>query len=115
MRTARVKVFPYDESWKLAFEEIRREIENVLGDLIIGIEHVGSTSVEGLSAKPCIDLDVVIKDYGVSASTMYKEITFIFSGTNTRIAVFCVLPSFFSFALRFFSLRAFVTASRIIL
>lgn len=65
MRTARVKVLPYDESWKLAFEEIRSEIENVLDGLIIGIEHVGSTSVEGLSAKPCIDLDVVIKDYSV--------------------------------------------------
>ena len=65
MRTARVKVLPYDESWKTAFEEIKREIADVLGDLIIGIEHVGSTSVEGLSAKPCIDLDVVIKDYSV--------------------------------------------------
>ena len=65
MRTARVKVLPYDESWKLAFEEIKREIADVLGDFIIGIEHVGSTSVEGLSAKPCIDLDVVIKDYSV--------------------------------------------------
>ena len=65
MRTARVKVLPYDESWKVAFEEISREIENALSDLIIGIEHVGSTSVEGLSAKPCIDLDVVIKDYSV--------------------------------------------------
>ena len=65
MRTARVKVLPYDESWKVAFEEIKREIADVLGDLIIGIEHVGSTSVEGLSAKPCIDVDVVIKDYSV--------------------------------------------------
>ena len=65
MRTARVNVVPYDKSWKTAFEEISKEIENALGDLIIGIEHVGSTSVEGLSAKPCIDLDVVIKDYGV--------------------------------------------------
>ena len=65
MRTARVKVLPYDKSWKTAFEEISREIENALGDLIVGIEHVGSTSVEGLSAKPCIDLDVIIKDYSV--------------------------------------------------
>ena len=65
MRTTRVKVLPYDESWKVAFEEIESEIADVLGDLIIGIEHVGSTSVEGLSAKPCIDLDVVIKDYSV--------------------------------------------------
>ncbi len=65
MRTAKVVVLPYDEAWKSAFEEIKTEIENVIGDFIIGIEHVGSTSVEGMSAKPCIDLDVIIKDYSV--------------------------------------------------
>ena len=62
MRTAKVIVLPYDEGWKSAFEEIRKEIEETLGDLIIGVEHVGSTSVVGLSAKPCIDIDVVIRD-----------------------------------------------------
>lgn len=58
-------VLPYDKEWKTAFEKIKNEIEDAIGDLIINIEHVGSTSVEGLSAKPCIDLDVVIKDYSV--------------------------------------------------
>ena len=72
MRTARVKVLSYDKSWKTAFEEIESEIADVLGDLIIGIEHVGSTSVEGLSAKPCIDLDVVIKDYSVFDAVVCK-------------------------------------------
>ena len=65
MRTKKVIVLPYDRAWKSAFEAIKREIEHVLGDLILGIEHVGSTSVEGLSAKPCIDLDVVIRDDSV--------------------------------------------------
>ena len=65
MRTPKVIVLPYDRAWKSAFEEIKTEIEGAVGDLIVGIEHVGSTSVEGLSAKPCIDLDVVIKDYSV--------------------------------------------------
>ena len=44
------------------FEAIRRELSLCLGELALSIEHVGSTSVEGLSAKPCIDLDVVIAD-----------------------------------------------------
>ena len=65
MRTARVIVLPYDRVWKAAFEAIKSELESAVGDLVIGIEHVGSTSVEGLSAKPCIDIDVVIEDYGV--------------------------------------------------
>ena len=65
MSAKRVIVTPYDKAWKTAFEEIKAEIESAIGDLIIGIEHVGSTSVEGLSAKPCIDIDVIIKDYSV--------------------------------------------------
>ena len=65
METKRVAVVPYDEAWKSAFEKIKNEIESVIGDMILGIEHVGSTSVIGLSAKPCIDIDVIIKDYSV--------------------------------------------------
>jgi len=65
MRTTKVVVLPYDSAWKAAFEEIRKEIEQAAGDLIVDIEHVGSTSVEGMSAKPCIDLDVVIPDHTV--------------------------------------------------
>lgn len=45
MRTAKVVVLPYDETWKLAFKTIKTEIESALGDWIVGIEHVGSTSV----------------------------------------------------------------------
>lgn len=72
MRTKKVIVLPYDKAWKAAFEDIRQEVEAALGGLIIGIEHVGSTSVEGLSAKPCIDVDVVIKDYTVLDAVFEK-------------------------------------------
>ena len=65
MQTKNVIVTSYDKSWKSAFEAIKQEIESAIGDLILGIEHVGSTSVEGMSAKPCIDIDVIIKDYSV--------------------------------------------------
>ena len=63
MRTKKVVVLPYDRIWKSDFEEIKREIEGAIGDLIVGIEHVGGTSVEGMSAKPIIDIDVIIQDY----------------------------------------------------
>ena len=65
MQAAKVAVLPYDEGWKKAFEEIKAELLAALGDCIEGIEHVGSTAVEGMSAKPCIDVDVVISDYTV--------------------------------------------------
>ena len=58
----RVIVMPYNEEWKRAFSDIKNELDDALGDLALSIEHVGSTSVEGLSAKPIIDIDVVIED-----------------------------------------------------
>lgn len=68
----KVIVVPYDEACKSAFEEIKKEIKGAIGDLIIGIEHVGSTSVEGLPAKPCIDIDIIIKDYSVFDTVVSK-------------------------------------------
>lgn len=65
MQTKIVTVVPYSSVWKIEFEEIKKEIESATRDLILGIEHIGSTSVEGMSAKPCIDIDVIIKDYSV--------------------------------------------------
>ena len=65
METKKVLVLPYDRAWKSQFEAIKAEIEAAVGDFILSVEHVGSTSVEGLSAKPCIDMDVVIEDYSV--------------------------------------------------
>ncbi|MBR6254548.1 MAG: GrpB family protein [Clostridiales bacterium] len=57
-----VVVEPYNEAWKQDFLAIRDELAPALGELALAIEHVGSTSVEGLSAKPIIDIDVVIED-----------------------------------------------------
>jgi len=68
----KVIVLSYDKAWKSAFEEIKKEIKGAIGDLIIGIEHVGSTSVEGMSAKHCIDIDVIIKNYSILDSVVSK-------------------------------------------
>ena len=82
MKTAKVIVLPYDVKWKADFEKIKAEIENAIGQLIVSVEHVGSTSVIGLSAKPCIDIDVVIKDYSVfdAVVSSLAEIGYIHEG-----------------------------------
>lgn len=63
MRTKNVIVLSYDSNWSHEFEKIKVYLEKALGDTILGIEHVGSTSIEGLAAKPIIDLDVIIESY----------------------------------------------------
>ena len=65
MVTKHVVVLPYDRQWKQDFLQIKDELQDALGELALKIEHVGSTSVQGLSAKPIIDIDVVIKDYSI--------------------------------------------------
>ena len=68
----RVIVVPYNEQWKTDFETIKQYLLTTLNDVITGIEHIGSTSVEGLSAKPFIDIDIVIKDYSVFDTVLEK-------------------------------------------
>jgi GrpB-like predicted nucleotidyltransferase (UPF0157 family) len=46
----------YDSEWPAAFEQECKSIQSNLGDIVCAIEHYGSTSVEGLRAKPIIDI-----------------------------------------------------------
>ena len=82
MVTRHVVVVPYDERWERDFRQIENEIRSALGDLALRIEHVGSTSVRGLSAKPIIDLDVVIRDGSVfeAAASALREIGYRHEG-----------------------------------
>lgn len=60
MRSEPVVVTAYDPGWPTRFAALQDRLESVLGELARRIEHVGSTSVPGLAAKPVIDLDVVV-------------------------------------------------------
>lgn len=55
-----VIVLDYDPHWPGLFQSLRRRIADVLGDMAAAIEHVGSTAVPGLAAKPIIDIDVLL-------------------------------------------------------
>jgi GrpB-like predicted nucleotidyltransferase (UPF0157 family) len=63
-RAEPVVVVAYDPAWPSAFEAIRARLAPVLGEVAIGIEHIGSTAVPGLAAKPIIDVDVVVRNKG---------------------------------------------------
>ncbi|HLS94556.1 MAG TPA: GrpB family protein [Sphingobacterium sp.] len=52
----------YDPAWKLAFEDIKDQLSRLLSPLEPRIDHIGSTAVEGLSAKPIIDVLVGVRD-----------------------------------------------------
>src|SRR5512134_3662626 len=52
----RVVLAPYSADWPARLESAKAEIAGVFGSLALGIEHIGSTSIPGLAAKPIIDI-----------------------------------------------------------
>jgi len=61
LKRGTVKIIPYQKKWSEEFEREKARILEVCGDRVIAIEHIGSTSVPNLSAKPIIDIAVGIK------------------------------------------------------
>ena len=53
---------PYDPAWPSLFTQLKKHIHEALGDDLLLLEHVGSTSVPGLSAKPIIDMVLAVAD-----------------------------------------------------
>ncbi|NML37616.1 GrpB family protein [Chitinophaga sp. G-6-1-13] len=61
MENRTITVVPYSAEWADTFERLAGIYRAQLGHLISGVEHVGSTSVPGLAAKPIIDIDILIQ------------------------------------------------------
>jgi GrpB-like predicted nucleotidyltransferase (UPF0157 family) len=59
--SAPIIIEDYDPHWPEQFEVLRARIAPVLGPLAAAIEHIGSTAVPGLAAKPIIDIDVLLR------------------------------------------------------
>jgi GrpB-like predicted nucleotidyltransferase (UPF0157 family) len=59
---APIVVGDYDPAWPGRYDAYATIVRQALGDRILAIEHIGSTSVPGLPAKPIIDIDVVVGD-----------------------------------------------------
>lgn len=66
--TEPVEVLPYDEAWPRAFVEWRARLDRALGGAAVRIEHVGSTAVPGLAAKPVLDVQVSVEDVAAEAA-----------------------------------------------
>lgn len=65
-----VVIVDYSPLWPKQFETLRSRLANILGGLALTIEHVGSTAVPGLDAKPIIDVDVLLRSPDGLSSTI---------------------------------------------
>ena len=58
----KVVLVPYDPTWAKEFEKEKKILKKILGKNALDIQHVGSTSIPGLSAKPIIDIAVAVEN-----------------------------------------------------
>ena len=58
-----IAVVPYDPEWPALFAELAAQIRMALGPLALRIDHVGSTAIPGLAAKPVIDVQVSVETF----------------------------------------------------
>jgi len=58
----KIIIEPYNPKWKEEFNKAKSFYKRLLEGVNIKIEHVGSTSVEGLSAKAILDIDIIVQD-----------------------------------------------------
>lgn len=70
--TGRIRLVGYDPAWPVLFEREASSVRNILGAGALRLEHVGSTSVPGLAAKPIIDMVLAVADSSDETSYVPK-------------------------------------------
>lgn len=58
-----IHVVPYSDGWPQRFQHWGRTLRSVMGDAAVRIDHIGSTSIPGLAAKPIIDMQISVHSF----------------------------------------------------
>ena len=66
-----IGIATYNASWPAWYERLAGAIRMALGPAVLALDHVGSTAVPGLDAKPIIDVDLTVADGGAEASYVF--------------------------------------------
>lgn len=73
----KIIIASYDPEWVNQFNELSQCFHKHLKNSILAIEHVGSTAVAGLSAKPIIDFDIIVEDQDKKVKTVIDRLAFL--------------------------------------
>ena len=86
LQRGKVQLVPYNPQWVVLFIEEKNQIQSLLGEDIIGIEHIGSTAIPGMDAKPILDLMVAVdslEDY-VYYDQQFQKLGYTFRQDNRK-------------------------------
>lgn len=59
----KVKLVSFKEEWEMEFFCVKKEIISIWGNNIVDIQHIGSTAINGMCAKPILDIAVVLNSF----------------------------------------------------
>ncbi|NIO76704.1 MAG: GrpB family protein [Armatimonadetes bacterium] len=81
-----VRLVPYQPAWAELFQQEAEQLRAALGDQVVQIEHVGSTSIPGLDAKPILDIVVAVRDMADAAvfEEALKPLGYVHKAENDR-------------------------------
>lgn len=100
-----LRIREYDPSWPSCFAALAARVQAALGDVVLRVEHIGSTAVPDLAAKPVVDLDVVV-------SPTRHHLYIVAEGSAELLKTRC-LPGCITLGLRFVSaVRGFEAVAR---
>jgi GrpB-like predicted nucleotidyltransferase (UPF0157 family) len=84
----KIIIVPYDAEWAQVFSHLGDELRQALGDVAKRIDHIGSTSVVGLDAKPIIDIQISIASFELLDAylTPLTQLGYVFRPDNSDLA-----------------------------
>jgi len=77
-----IVVSEYNPAWPATFEQERTSLHTALGPLVLTIEHIGSTAVPGLAAKPIIDLQLSVRSLAEARSSCVEPLQVLGNGSQ---------------------------------
>jgi len=58
-----IQLFPFNPEWSESFTGEKRHLDHAVGDQVVDIQHIGSTSLPGMPAKPILDIGIAVVDF----------------------------------------------------
>lgn len=72
LKRGTVKLVPHNPKWEKLFEKEKQLLKKTFGDIILAVEHIGSTAIPGIPAKPIIDINIGVESLDVARNIKEK-------------------------------------------
>lgn len=79
-----VKLAPYQAEWPRLFEAEKKELQGAIGQYVLDIQHVGSTSIPGIPAKPILDIGIAVSNFEEATICIapLEQLGYVYRGEN---------------------------------